>query len=348
MQKVTLKFTAFLGVDVGKRELAVYLCTKDGKLDEAVFPNTAEGLGSLVKWLNGHGIEWAELLVCLEYTGVYAEPVCMVLHGLSATLWQVSAARLKGLQLELDRRKTDELDARKIAHFALRFQDQVQPYEPDNEHIRRLKDYARMRGQLVSQRQRALGYFEAYSFAPKKERIMLEKYRKQIDFLTQEIKELDQMIRQLIKETPGLKRYDTILRSIPGIGAVTATKLITVTKGFTQMLNHKKLASFGGTAPFARSSGGSSRTRRISRKADRKLKELLTTAVLSCIAPNRIYHQYYHHLLKKPGRKHLQAVNIIRNKLLKIAVTLIKNDQLFNRDIFLNNLNLPQLDLELA
>ncbi|MEO1449630.1 MAG: transposase, partial [Bacteroidota bacterium] len=115
-----------------------------------------------------------------------------------------------------------------------------------------------------------------------------------------------------------------------------------------QLIDHKKLAAFGGTAPFEKSSGGSSRIRRISRQADRQLKELLTTGVLSCIAPGRIYHQYYHHLLKKPGRKHLQAVNIIRNKLLKLAVTLIKKDQLFNKNIFLNNLNLPPLDLELA
>ena len=41
MQKVPLKFTAFLGVDVGKKEVAVCLRNGEKKLGEAVFCNTS-------------------------------------------------------------------------------------------------------------------------------------------------------------------------------------------------------------------------------------------------------------------------------------------------------------------
>lgn len=336
MQKNSEKFSFFVGVDVGKDHLDTALRLEEGDSVEHRFDNTVSGLGELLLWLESHGAVPDSTLICLEHTGVYGEKLCMVGHGAGYKLWKVPAFRIAHIQLGPDRLKSDQADSRKIAEFCQRFHDQVDYYVPDSTEIGHLKQFILLRKQLVEHRQRLLNQQHAHSQTPLGLAEVTALYKQNIQYLSQQIKEVERSMEKLIKQHQSLKRMFDILCSIPGIGPVTARAMIVTTQAFTRINCHKKLAAFAGTAPYENSSGKNAqwKKRRISNRADRDLKTLLTTAVMATIKKGAYFRDYYHILLQKPGRLNMQAINIIRNKLLKIIVTLIKKDELFNKNLF--------------
>lgn len=340
MQKKDQTIRFFLGIDVGKSELFVALRHNNTVLAEAKFSNNAKGLNALLKWLEKHGATAADTLICIEHTGVYTERLELVVHGSGFKLWKVSANRIHHIQLKADRIKSDPADARKIADFCQRFADQVQIHAPDSPEIRKLKDLTRARQQLVSQRQRTLNFLSTYQEKSHQIQEIVQTHQDNIELFTTQIKKVEELIEELINSQKTLKRNFDILCSIPGIGPVTARQVIISTQGFTRLNCYKKLASFAGTAPFENSSGinTSYKKRRTSKKANQELKKLLTTAVMSIIAKGRFMHEYYLILMaKKPGRLKMQTVNILRNKLLKLIITLVNKDQLFDKELFKEN-----------
>lgn len=350
MQKNNQTFIFFLGIDLGKVELFVAL-RKDHKLiAQAKFDNTSTGLSALLQWLKKFQATPDNTLICVEFTGVYGERLSMVAHGANYKLWKVPGQRMAHIQLKVDREKSDPADARKIAAFCERFSDQARFDSPEKPEIRQLRHLTRFRRQLVNQRQRLLNQLSAYQQEP----IQLDHINRSqmqiLNMLAEEIKAVEKQMRQLIEQNKQLRKIFDTLCSIPGIGPVTARKLIITTQAFTKLNCHKKLAAFAGTAPFENSSGITAtwKKKSISQKADKKLKALLTTAVMSVIKPGAYFEEYYKVLLQKPGRLKMQAINMIRNKLLKIVVTLVKKDQLFDKDLFKNNCKSWIQDLEIS
>ena len=330
-------FSWYLGIDVGSTQHAYCLYRGKEKVARSFFANSTKGLKELLTCLKDHKVEFDKLLSCLEHTGVYGQKVCRVLYGEGSTVWLVSAARLKGVSMEVDRRKTDAVDAEKIGSFAYRFADQCRAYRPESKELRALKDWCRLRRQLVNQRVRLVNQRKMFEQQAIQTLEVGKLYKELIQTYEEQLLQIEQKINALIESTDCWEEQRKWLMSIPGIGSVTARKLLVVTQGFSRMNNHKQLASYGGTAPFERSSGKHQPKRRISRRADPELKKLLTTAVMCTIKPGGYFHEYYHILLKVPGRKPLQAINMLRNRLLKIAVTLVRKKELFDRELYKEN-----------
>lgn len=59
--------------------------------------------------------------------------------------------------------------------------------------------------------------------------------------------------------------------------------------------------------------------------------------VMSVIKQGRYFHQYYLILCNKLGRLKMQVINIIKNEWIKLAVTIVNNDQLLDNNLFKNN-----------
>ena len=83
-------------------------------------------------------------MICAEYTGQYTYPLCCACEELGVDLWLENPAQIKhssGIQ----RGKNDKLDARKIAAYAVRFQDKVRLFSLPEKNIASLR-------QLISER----------------------------------------------------------------------------------------------------------------------------------------------------------------------------------------------------
>ena len=102
------------GLDVHKNSVTVCVRRRVSgssqvEMEEAVFATFTQELRRLGAWLKQHKVKH----VAMESTGVYWIPVWNVLEGRSLSLTLVNPATVRALQ----GRKTDRIDARRIAEY---------------------------------------------------------------------------------------------------------------------------------------------------------------------------------------------------------------------------------------
>lgn len=89
-----------------------------------------------------------------------------------------------------------------------------------------------------------------------------------LESLDKAIDELEGEIQRLIDSDEDLRRSSGIVRSVPGIGGVTAAELIIKTDNFSRVDTARKCASLAGIAPFPNSTGKRDYGNHVSRFGD--------------------------------------------------------------------------------
>ena len=145
-----------------------------------------------------------------------------------------------------------------------------------------------------------------------------------MDVLTQEIKEAEKAIKDLLKADESLQTNYQLMCSITGIGFASAVHLLIATENFTRFTDVRKLICYCGVAPFEHSSGTSIRGKvRVSQLANKKIKSLLTMAAISAIQHDPELKLKYEQKVKE-GKAKMCVINIIRAKLLERVFAVIK------------------------
>jgi transposase len=146
---------------------------------------------------------------------------------------------------------------------------------------------------------------------------------------------LDKDLRNIEKEMEMIAQENypremEILRSIPGIGEKSAKAMIIVSKGFKEFDNGRALCSFIGITPRIAQSGTSLNSRgKITKIGQGKMRSLLYMCALTAIKNNSGCKQMYERLVNRGKAKKLALVAVAA-KLVRQAVALIKQDELFN------------------
>ena len=123
-----------LGIDVSKLTLDVALIFDNRTLCRQ-FQNSRAGFKSIAAWLESLQIK--QVHACLEATGIYGQAVALFLHECGHLVSVVNPLRIKGYaSANMQRKKTDRLDARLIAAFCLTQEpDQWQPPSAAVKHL---------------------------------------------------------------------------------------------------------------------------------------------------------------------------------------------------------------------
>ena len=102
--------------------------------------------------------------------------------------------------------------------------------------------------------------------------------------------------------------------------------MITIkTEGFQRLTDPRKLACFAGVVPFEQQSGTSLKTKpRVSKMADMALKSVLQMAAMRAVRMKNDLQAYYLRKVEE-GKNKMSVLNAVRNKLIHIAMALIKN-----------------------
>jgi transposase len=151
------------------------------------------------------------------------------------------------------------------------------------------------------------------SVVPTALRSALDEACEEIAELEKRIKNTERQLEVLGKEIPAV-RY---LRSIPGVGLLTATALVAFIGDVRRFPTARHFASYLGLTPREHSSGNVRRLGRISKRGDAYLRTLLTHGARAVLRAA--------HLAKSPTRLHRWALDLQRRRAHNLAAIALAN-----------------------
>ena len=310
-----------LGIDVSKKTLDA-ASIFNGKTLSKQFKNSLEGFKLLAAWLKS--LQIREVHACLEATGSYSEAVALFLHEQGHRVLIVNPLRIKGYaQSNLQRNKTDRLDARLIASFCLT-QEPAEwiPPTAENRHLQALVRRIEVLEEMLQAEQNRLAN-AASEVRPSIERM--------IHLLKKEISQIEQEIKEHINQNPDLKQQSQLRQTIPGIGERTANLRLSEIE-FDRYNSARQIAAQAGVTPRKRQSGTSLKQTALSKLGNARLRKALYFPAIVARQHNEIVKEFAKRL-KKRGKAPMQIVCAAMRKLLHIAFGVLKHKRPFDSSL---------------
>jgi transposase len=257
------------GLDVGARELVVAVLRDGSPESPCTLPNTPAGHRQLIKLLTRRG---ATARVCLEATGVYSLRLALALHRAPRVAVMVINPRTaKDFQrARLTRAKTDAVDALGLLKFLQRM-DFV-PWTPPADAVLALQQLSRRLIQLRGELTREQARLHAIAFTPDRDGLIAADLTANLRHLQKRIKALQQAAAALAARAPALTVQVERLCSVPGIGQLSALRLLGELLVLPKDLKAKQWVAHAGLDPRPRQSGATDAPRQISRTGNRHLR----------------------------------------------------------------------------
>jgi transposase len=299
----------YVGIDVAKATLDVALGS-DGEVVQV--ENSEAGIARLLERLG----EFAPTLVVLEATGGYESVVAGAIVGRGIPAAVVNPRQVRDFAKATGvLAKTDRIDARVLARFAEAVRPEPRPL-PTAE-AKELDEYLGRRRQLVDM----LTMEKNRQSIATTER-MKKSLKKHIDWLEEALRRANDDIDKAIRNSPAWREQEDLLRSVPGIGPVSARTMLAELPELGQ-LNRKKIAALVGVAPLNRDSGTlqGSRTCWGGRAS---VRQVLYMAALSAVRCNPVIRRTYV-ALRARGKKHKVALVACMRKLLTILTAMVRD-----------------------
>lgn len=322
-------YNFFLGLDISKATVDFALCSKESEeiLFTSQVPNNKEGYFQIQDFLSERMINPAEVLCCMENTGLYSRPFLNASLQRPIAIWVEQPYRIKNTQ-KLSRGKSDPMDAKRISWYARRYEDKCKLWEPDKEIIEQLKELIATRNQLLNcRKEMQVSMKECKKRHEVGYEIRMEYYLLPIEAINGQLVLIEKKMEELISNDTSLKKTSTIIRSIPGVGLHTVAALICMTDNFTKFNNPRSFACYAGVAPFPNQSGISIKGKdRVSHMANKKLKTILHLTSMRMVRFNDEMKGYFARKVEE-GKSKMSVLNAIRNKFVHLVFSLIKRGE---------------------
>lgn len=310
-----------LGIDVSKKTLDAALIFENRVLCKQ-FQNSCDGFKELAAWLAFLKITC--LHACLEATGVYGEAIALFLHESGHRVSVVNPLRIKGYaSANMQRNKTDRLDARLIADFCQTQKPEGwQPPSAEVKHLQSLVRRVEVLAEMLQAEENRLT-----NAAPR----IKSSIERIITLIKEEISELERQIKQHISQTSNLKEQSELLQTIPGIGARTANLLLSEVE-FERYGSARAIAAQAGVTPRKKQSGTSLKQTGLSKLGNARIRRALYFPAIVARQHNKIVKEFAERL-KKNGKTPMQIVCAAMRKLLHIAFGVLKHKRAFDSSL---------------
>lgn len=310
---------SYIGIDVSKDHLDI--ATDDGQTLFRV-KNTEEGQLEALARIQALG----PTLVVLEATGGFELETVLLLGSNKVPVAVVNPRQVRDFAKALGiLAKTDAIDARVLANFGAATKPQAQPV-PDEQSLE-LETLLLRRRQLVSMLATERNRLASFTLTRRPgAATAVKSLERSIEWLRKQLDGLDKDIGDRLKKSPVWREKEDLLRSVPGVGPVTARTLLADLPELGTM-DRKRIAALVGVAPFNRDSGYASGKRRIAggRASVRAALYMACVASLRC---NPLLKAFYDRLrANKPVKVALIAC---MRKLLTILNAMAKTSTPWN------------------
>lgn len=305
----------YIGIDVAKGELVIYIEGHGGM----ACPNKVRDVTALAKKLK----KLSPALIVLEATGGYERLAVGVFAKYELPYAVVFPRRVRQLAHGLGIiSKNDEIDARVIARYG-RIAE-IRPQPPQTEQMAGLQALNTRRSQLIEMRLAEQCRLESSHGSTRRG------IKRHITWMEKEIAAIETEIKQTIEQDKELNEADERLRSVPGVGPVLSSILLSELPELGRLSN-KQIASLVGVAPFPRESGKSG-GRRFCKGGRNRVRRVLYMAVISAVRYNPLIKQFYDRLCSKGKLKKVALIASAR-KLLSILNSITKNKTIWTHSI---------------
>ena len=311
-----------LGIDIAKETFDVCL-TIAGKNQQTQFENNASGYKKLSRWIGKYTAE--KLHACLEATGQFGETLSEYLYQEGHRVSVVNPARIKAYgSSKLRRNKTDKADAELIAQYCLREQPAL--WTPPPASFKDLQALVRRYEDLQATYQQEKNRLKSGT----SQSVVVADLQDHLAYLKEKMALIQKAIQEHIQACPELKQRQDLLLSIPGIGKLTASKLLGEIRDVCAFEDARQLAAYAGVTPRNFVSGTSIHKKaRMSKMGNANLRKILYMPAISAKRFNPIIHAFCLRLLDA-GLKPLQVVGAAMRKLLHLIFGILKSGKPFD------------------
>ena len=303
----------YVGIDTCKAWLDVYVHPIGLAFR---VPNAREGLKELKRRLAGLAV----VLVVVEATGKLHREAQRNLTDSGYAVAVVNPLRSRLFAEALGQlAKTDTVDARMLALMGVMLEPKAKPPVPET--VETVQELARGRDAFVRERTALIN-----QLGEARTTFLKQQIRRQIRTIEAAIERLQKEVMRIVKADPGLARRYDILRSIKGVGIVTAVAILA---NFPEIgtCNAKQTAMLVGLAPIADDSGDRTGSRSI-RGGRAGLRTGIYMAAVAAVKSNPALKAFYDRLVAA-GKLPKVALTAVMRKLIVLANTLIRQDRLW-------------------
>ncbi|MDA1256649.1 MAG: IS110 family transposase [Chloroflexi bacterium] len=299
----------FVGIDVSKRYLDVHVNPGGESFRVA---NTQDGVESLLERLAGS----SPSLMILEATGKF-EVVCAAsLSNAGLPVVVVNPRQMRDFARATGHlAKTDAIDAGVIAHFAEAAKPKLRPLRDAgerefNESLVRRRQIVEM---LTAEKNRLKITFTT---------VVRREIKGHIAYLKRRLGMADAALAEAIEASPIWRAKDELLRSVPGVGVVTARTLIAELPELGR-LTRREIASLVGAAPMNRDSGNT-RGKRAIRGGRKEVRNALYMATLIATRHHPGMRAFYRRLADAGKPKKVALVAAMRKLVIELNAVLAR------------------------
>jgi transposase len=303
MHALTTTPSRFIGCDVGKASIAVY-DSQDGRSD--ILLNQPEALATFVA-----GLEPGCLVVC-EATGGHETALLHAVCQAGHAIHRADARKVKAfIRSHGTLGKTDALDARALSQYGQERHRKLTRWQSPDQSRVELQALVLARRDLVAQRVASGNRLTA----PGADAVR-PFFNELLACLKAQIAAVDARIKAIIRNHRQLQNDVTVLRSIVGLGEITAAALMALMPELGS-LTRRQAAALAGLAPHPNQSGKTDAYRPI-RGGRPEIKRVLFMAAIAAARHNPDIKPFYDNLIAK-GKKPLVALTAVMRKIVVIA-----------------------------
>lgn len=327
------EFSNFVGIDVSKQTIDVAFIFNKGINDmiHQQFSNDESGIKKMLEYVKKKkGVDAQNTLFCFEHTGIYGRKLSYTLFEKQWCVWvEMPVAILRSMGLQ--RGKSDKVDAKRIAMYAMKNNEQAKLWEAPRKEVTTLR-------QMLTTREALINGLKALKMPIKESKatgnkdlvtIMETSTKNATKGIEKDIEKIEHAMDELIKNDEALSHLFKLLMSIPGVGKITSAELICFTNEFKSYSEAKQLACYCGVAPFEHTSGSSVRGKtRVNNMANKSLKTKLHLCAMSAIQHDPEIKIYFERKVKE-GKNKMSVINAVRNKLVHRITAVVKRQTPF-------------------